>query len=958
VACKTASGSEPGSYSTTFTGGGSSAGAILQLSNTNCANLAANSGGFTNSATSFTTPSLTTAQANEYVLVLGSWTCSDAPPITLGQVYVSNGTYISGQTVTGYLQLSAGASPTPSAGPTNPGDCGATAIVGQQIAFIPTSTVQSTPLLTNQAGTQVQSLNASVNNVLTVIAPPYNAQGDGNTDDTLAIQTAINNSFGYSANPTGTPLVNATKSVYLPTPSVCYLHSAPIRIYGGNLRFGGDRASPLCQTYSGDAVIQESWGSPGSLPYATSLVTGAGNSLVSASGQASKFIDLARYLNATGNNNLNSKFASAFNIAFFMKPTDFSGDQILSSAPAYPGTGNGAFRFNMGGSNQVTASVNTLAGFHSFAACPAQTASTVYELEMDWDGSTYRVWQGVPGGTAVLCASWTSSSRMTQSPFEEILLPDAGPTQFWLDGSSTQNNAFDGDIDSVRFESASEHPAAYTVPGTKFSNDGSAFLLENFGTSLDGTQTALAGNSPNANVYFTIFGSATIGYVASDNLHDLELCSVSGTQVAGAPQALPLSGLYSSGGNGSLWQNLTCSNSSYLGAEFTEGFYARLDNWNSHGGHLGLNFNSAWNQSVNRNAGIDDTDVACEVYQGAGGGSHEDYSSHCVDRGILRYGWIENQSSGNYYYPAIDQEVSSPNFTANVLLNDPTAPYAFHGGILSPGNGTPGVYVQQDNGGLGASFIGTVFATFGTPPEIVDFTNGSPSTPVQLLNTMNPSGVALSNQAGNPNLLELGVGQTSLMQSLELQQVPKFDAGLAHLTVNPIADPSAATISVVGGTASTSYGPYFVVCHDVNGGVTLPAAASNTVANGPATLSNSNYINIAWSAINGCASWDVLKGSTGLSLALGVTGTSYHDIGGSTSAYTAPVRNTTGDVSGLAEISTGTTFAKLPGTVVNGMRMYCSNCDPPANPPVTCTSSGARTGAFVDGVNNQWLCVP
>jgi hypothetical protein len=87
-------------------------------------------------------------------------------------------------------------------------------------------------------------------------------------------------------------------------------------------------------------------------------------------------------------------------------------------------------------------------------------------------------------------------------------------------------------------------------------------------------------------------------------------------------------------------------------------------------------------------------------------------------------------------------------------------------------------------------------------------------------------------------------------------------------------------------------------------------------------------------------------------------GTSYHDVGGSTSAYTAPTRNSTGDISGLAQISTGTTFAKLPGTVVTGMRVYCSNCDPPANPPVICTSAGARTGAFADGVNNTWLCLP
>ena len=197
VACKTATGSEPGSYSTAFTGGaGNGTGAVLQLWNTNCANLAASSGAFANSATSLTTAGLTTAQPNEYVLVLASWACSDVPAVGLGQLYAGNGG-VGYEAVTGYLQAAAGAIPTPLIGPMNPNDCGASTIIGQQIAFIPTSTVQAAPLLTNQAGAQVQSLNASVNNVLNVMAPPSSALGDGNTDDLGAIQGAINNSFGY-----------------------------------------------------------------------------------------------------------------------------------------------------------------------------------------------------------------------------------------------------------------------------------------------------------------------------------------------------------------------------------------------------------------------------------------------------------------------------------------------------------------------------------------------------------------------------------------------------------------------------------------------------------------------------------------------------------------------------------------------------------------------------------------
>ena len=54
----------------------------------------------------------------------------------------------------------------------------------------------------------------------------------------------------------------------------------------------------------------------------------------------------------------------------------------------------------------------------------------------------------------------------------------------------------------------------------------------------------------------------------------------------------------------------------------------------------------------------------------------------------------------------------------------------------------------------------------------------------------------------------------------------------------------------------------------------------------------------------------------------------------------------------------GVKFADLPGSVTNGGRRYCVDCDPPANPPVACTSSGAKTGAWANGLNNTWVCVP
>jgi hypothetical protein len=728
------------------------------------------------------------------------------------------------------------------------------------------------------------------------------------------------------------------------------MHSAPIRIpckglelYGSG---GPNGASMLSQNYYGPAIIQKGWGI--NLPTTTSLVTGAGNALPVAA-NTPHVIDAGRLLNGTGTNNLAAgSFAGHFNIALFVKHTA-TGGIILASSPSYPGTGGwnaGAFSLSYS-TDSVLATINLAStGIHTFAACSAQTQGTTYEIEIDNDGTTYRVWQGLPGGAAVLCDSFASANHIVQSPFEVIMLSPHGRTQFWpVDGDGGVDGSMVGSLDSIRFEAASVHTTAFTVPSVKFTADSNTFFLTNFEQPLDTTVLGYTFNG--TKVYLPVSG-ATIGYAAGGKIHDLELCGGYG----GAGNS---DGLWADGADSSTWSNLTCNAAYYGQFMLTDSsFYAKADHLGGYGGHYGAVYGGAFNGSIAMNNGYDGNDVACVVHEGGGGGAFEDYHEKCVNRGTLRYGWIEDQSSAEYYYPDVDMEAGATNFVSSFLLNDP-AGYYFFGAGISAANGTS--FVVQDNGGVGSTFIGAHFGQVSaTPSYIIDYTNGTPTSPTQLINPVVPAGVPLSNQAGNPNILVLG--SQSVVQALELQQVPKFDAGVAHLIVNPIADPAAATISVVGGTASTAYGPYFVVCHDANGGVTLASASSNTVANGPASLSGSNYINIAWSAVTGCATWDVLKNSTGTSLALGVTGTSYNDIGGSTSAYTAPTRNSTGDISGLAQISTGTTFVKLPATVVNGMRVYCSNCDPPANPPVICTSAGARTGAFADGVNNTWLCVP
>src|SRR5208282_3165104 len=90
------------------------------------------------------------------------------------------------------------------------------------------------------------------------------------------------------------------------------------------------------------------------------------------------------------------------------------------------------------------------------------------------------------------------------------------------------------------------------------------------------------------------------------------------------------------------------------------------------------------------------------------------------------------------------------------------------------------------------------------------------------------------------------------------------------------------------GVCATSYTLY-LVGHDWNGGVTAEVA-SNTITNGPATLSGTNYVTLCWTAVDGLEKWDILS-DTSHSIAIGqgvpVSGTTqcYKYTGGALSAY-------------------------------------------------------------------------
>jgi hypothetical protein len=99
--------------------------------------------------------------------------------------------------------------------------------------------------------------------------------------------------------------------------------------------------------------------------------------------------------------------------------------------------------------------------------------------------------------------------------------------------------------------------------------------------------------------------------------------------------------------------------------------------------------------------------------------------------------------------------------------------------------------------------------------------------------------------------------------------------------------PAAPSVAVTA-TGSDSF-DYWIVGTDVNGFKTL-VSPETTVTNGDASAPNNT---VSWTDIPGIVSWDILRGDTSHSVALGVTGTDYVDTTvNATAGYTPPTGTT------------------------------------------------------------------
>jgi hypothetical protein len=257
-------------------------------------------------------------------------------------------------------------------------------------------------------------------------------------------------------------------------------------------------------------------------------------------------------------------------------------------------------------------------------------------------------------------------------------------------------------------------------------------------------------------------------------------------------------------------------------------------------------------------------------------------------------------------------------------------------GNVAPISLTQGLAVQIVVTENGITFPGTQgIVPFLPTSDISNLFQGFISEPLNILASLYPptGPLDMNNQkitdlaCPSTNNDALSWGCNATVNNLTVTGTINVNPNTSGLNVNgrfsvtALTDPSApSSVTAHGTTGATSY-TYYIVCHDSNGGTTL-VSPGTTVANGNAVLSSVNYNLVAWTFPTFATTCDVLRGATaqtaqsiigGLAVPYSASA-SIHDTNNSTSTYTIPTRNTTGDGSFAGNL----TAQAITGTSVTG----------------------------------------
>lgn len=271
-----------------------------------------------------------------------------------------------------------------------------------------------------------------------------------------------------------------------------------------------------------------------------------------------------------------------------------------------------------------------------------------------------------------------------------------------------------------------------------------------------------------------------------------------------------------------------------------------------------------------------------------------------------------------FFNSLVTQVISSTTYQPQMKSTSTDA-----NGVISPITLPQGLVVQITVSENGATFPPyTAIVPFLSSVTFDQLNQGVLLQPLNILASLFPptgplnmNGQKITNQGcptGTTDGLVWGCNANvaNLTVTGTFNQVSSGSAFFGLLTNTAIATPSAPVGTAIGTTGATQY-YYFLVCHDANGGSTLPSASAS-VPNANATLTSSNYVNLTFTIPTHALNCDMLRntanttvGATSTTGGLALTASPFHDVSNTTAAYVIPTRNNTGDGQFAGALSAG-----------------------------------------------------
>ena len=751
IFCKTATASEPGSYTFTWSSAAFFLGGIVQLAGTNCSQVDA-SGASNNSnaaGVTVTAPALSTTHENDFVIAAGSQYGG-------GRVGPSLGTTIWNQTSNSNAAVGFVDAYPPTPALTFAGTAAANAMVALDVAFYPTSTITAAPILHGSSGGTVNDLAGSLNGTINVqsatvpiatsagLTLAMGATGDGNHDDTAAIQNAVDAACGMTSY-AGTAMYvhNGMARVLLPYTGAtsCYKITQPIRVFCGGLDFGSDPHSngwgqhaKLCPNFAGPAVVVES-PTAQNLSYATSLVTGTGNSYNTATGgSGSTDLVLSDWLNSRL---VNFNSDSAFGVELVMNISSLgsTGQLFEWDTAASPGGSNvvgndpRVVRLACDSSGHTiclirTTTSGTVQGTSTDTGC---TLNVQHTMSIDWNGSNlYCFRDGVEVVGPLTAAGSLYTATASGSGFLNVAEEPELNIGYWPDTHPLNAGGVVGKLDAINIANVALHTAAYTPATVKPTVNANTQLLINFegnctttgqtGCSPDSMQLAHTGvfndGSGQMNVFLPVRGVNGGASVPNVHLHDLELCP--GNNSSGND------GLFAIWAQQSEFDHLSCANANSQAFNFFDNDwedYVHDDQASGDAHAVGFDFGTAYNESHDATL-FDQGGHVMSVSNGNGGTFDEDFR-HATD-GYEVYDWIYNATKFTLIWPFTDIESGAPYHLANFHIDNTSFGSTIIDGQYNTRNGAPYLDVW---GGYPVTVMGSQFDVFGASAAAAEVFN-------------------------------------------------------------------------------------------------------------------------------------------------------------------------------------------------------------------------------------------